>query len=61
LLCETAAGGKISKVQICGKARPAPEYPLASPLPAGYLETRAASLRRALAEKVINTPVEVYF
>ena len=60
LVCETAANGKIRKVQIYGKVRPAPEDPLASPLPAGYLEDRAASLRRVFAEKSISTPVEVY-
>ena len=60
LVCETAASGNIRKVQIYGKARPAPEDPLASPLPASYLEERAASLRLAFAEKDITTLVEVY-
>jgi histidinol dehydrogenase len=54
------AQGRIRKVQIYGKARPAPEDPLASTLPEDYLEERAASLRRVFAEKNITTPVEVY-
>jgi len=52
--------GGIRKVQIYGKARPAPEDPKAQALPVDYLEERAASLRRAFAEKSITTPVEVY-
>jgi len=50
----------IRKVQLYGKARPAPEDPLASSLPANYLETRAASLRRIFTEKNISIPIEVY-
>jgi len=55
----------IRKVQIYGKARPAPEDPKASALPVAYLEERAASLRAALASafKAENDripPVEVY-
>ena len=66
LVCELAvisangAGGGIRKVQIYGKARPSPDDPKATPLPVDYLEARAASLRRAFAEKDITTPVEVY-
>ena len=66
LVCELAviaknsAGGGIRKVQIYGKARPAPEDPKAEALPAGYLEERAASLRRAFTEKGITTSVEMY-
>ena len=52
--------GNIRKVQVYGKARPAPEDPLADTLPPDYLEKRAASLRAAFAEKGIKTPVEVY-
>ncbi|MDR2941269.1 MAG: hypothetical protein LBV17_01575 [Treponema sp.] len=48
------------KVQIYGKARPAPEDPKASPLPAKYLEQRADSLRRAFSQNGILTPVEIY-
>jgi histidinol dehydrogenase len=61
-LAETQAGGNsaIRKVQIYGKARSAPEDPLASSLPETYLEERAASLRRALAERNITTQAEVY-
>ena len=39
----------IRKVQLYGKARPSLEDPKTSPLPACYLEKRAASLRDALA------------
>ena len=62
-LAVIAANGKsggIRKVQIYGKARPAPEDPKAQALPVDYLEARAASLRRAFMEKGIATPVEVY-
>jgi histidinol dehydrogenase len=52
-----AAG--IRKVQIYGKARPAPEDPKAQALPLKYLEERAASLRAALTKNTI-LPVEVY-
>jgi histidinol dehydrogenase len=55
-LCEIAAGNGaakgaagIRKVQIYGKARPAPEGFKTSALPVQYLEERAASLRSALA------------
>jgi histidinol dehydrogenase len=51
----------IRKVQLYGKARSAPEDPLASELPAEYLEERASSLRGIFAEKGITTPVEVYY
>ena len=60
LVCDAASCNNIRKVQIYGKARPAPEDPLASSLPASFLEDRAASLRRAFAEKGIITPVEVF-
>ena len=66
LVCELAVnaargnGGKLRKVQIYGKARSAPEDPLASELPAEYLEKRAESLRKVFAENGINTPVEIY-
>ena len=55
----------IRKVQIYGKARPAPEDPKAASLPLEQLEERAASLRAALvsahiAEKKFFPPVEVY-
>jgi histidinol dehydrogenase len=71
LLCDvakTASGsagaasvaGNLRKVQLYGKARPAPEDPLASPLPRAYLEERAASLRGALAKKGVSAAVETY-
>jgi histidinol dehydrogenase len=50
----------VRKVQIYGKARPSPEDPKASPLPAQRLEQRAASLRRAFSQNDILTPVEIY-
>jgi histidinol dehydrogenase len=53
-------GGGIRKVQIYGKARPSPEDPKTAPLPATYLEERAASLRRAFTAQNIKTPIEVY-
>ncbi|MCL2209354.1 MAG: hypothetical protein FWC19_03700 [Treponema sp.] len=60
LVCTLAEKGKIRKVQIYGKARAAPEDPLASALPENYLEKRASSLRSLFIEKGITTPVEVY-
>jgi len=73
LVCELAAntvkeannvGDKISssihKIQLYGKARSAPEDPLAASLPEDYLEERADSLRRIFSEKDISIPVEVY-
>ena len=62
LVCDLAAvsGSRIRKVQLYGKARCAPEDPLASQLPAEYLEKRSASLLRAFAEKNISVPVEIY-
>ncbi|MDR1240201.1 MAG: hypothetical protein LBK27_08800 [Treponema sp.] len=42
--------------QIYGKARPAPEDPLAEALPPVLLESRAASLRAALAAAGIRAP-----
>jgi len=73
LICELAKntekeanniGGNIKsgirKIQLYGKARPAPEDPLASSLPADYLETRATSLRRIFIEKNTSIPIEVY-
>ena len=48
LAVEFAAPGRIRSFQLYGKARPAPEDPLAEALPAAYLEARAESLRRAL-------------
>jgi histidinol dehydrogenase len=74
LLVELVSAGNakrncgIRKVQIYGKARPAPEDPKASALPVTYLEERAASLRAVLASafavekggKNRIPPVEVY-
>jgi histidinol dehydrogenase len=55
-----AAGSRIAPgvrgFQIYGKARPAPGDPLAEALPPAFLESRAASLRAALAAAGIRTP-----
>jgi histidinol dehydrogenase len=57
-----SAHGHIRAFQLYGKARPAPEDPLAEALPAAYLEARAESLRSALktAPGRNAIPVEVY-
>jgi histidinol dehydrogenase len=60
-----AAAGGTRKIQMYGKARPAPEDPKTTALPVEYLEERAASLRRAFAaanarSKIPVPPVEVY-
>jgi histidinol dehydrogenase len=67
-LVRTSAGGPgIQGFQLYGKARPAPEDPLAESLPAAYLENRAASLRAALADAGLkkssgeNIPVDVFY
>ena len=67
LLVELALAGSakensgIRKVQVYGKARPAPEDPKASALPVICLEERAASLQAALASVYkVAMPVEVY-
>ena len=54
LLLELTQSNNIRKVQIYGKARPAPEDPAASPLSAEYLEERAGLLQG------IGVLVEVY-
>lgn len=58
--CAKSAQAGVRKVQIYGKARPAPEDPKAQALPAAYLESGAASLRLALAGASVSIPVEVY-
>ncbi|MCL2809297.1 MAG: hypothetical protein FWD24_04425 [Treponema sp.] len=65
LVCQLAKNmlnGKsnVRKVQIYGKARNAPEDPLATELPAEYLEKRAESLRDIFSTSEIITPVEIY-
>jgi len=56
------SGGKtgIRKVQLYGKARSAPEDPLASQLTENYLEERAESLRSIFSKKDISIHVEIY-
>jgi histidinol dehydrogenase len=56
----TAGAGGLRAVQIYGKARPAPEDPLAEAVSAAVLEERAALLRAALGEAGRAVPVEVY-
>ncbi|MDR2785419.1 MAG: radical SAM protein [Treponema sp.] len=61
LAVELAASGRVRSFQLYGKARPAPEDPLAEALPAAYLEARAESLRGALeAAGVRAVPVTVF-
>ena len=60
-----AAATGIRKIQMYGKARPAPEDPKAQALPVDFLEERAASLRRTLKAAhagitIPLPPVEVY-
>jgi len=51
---------QLREIHIYGKARPAPEDPLASALPVAFLEARAASLRAVLAAAGKETPVKVF-
>jgi histidinol dehydrogenase len=61
LAVELAAPGRVRSFQLYGKARPAPEDPLAEALPAAYLEARAESLRMALDAAGKGTvPVKVF-
>ncbi|MDR1058890.1 MAG: hypothetical protein LBL43_05025, partial [Treponema sp.] len=46
----------LRKVQIYGKARPGPQDPLAEALPVSFLESRAASLRKALEGANLRLP-----
>ena len=59
-LVNELAKNNIRKIQLYGKARSAPKDPLASELPAEYLEMRAASLRNLFAENGVKVPVDVY-
>jgi len=62
LVVSLAATGNVGKVQVYGKARPAPADPKAAALSPGYLERRAASLRLAFTGAGLAVvPVEVYF
>jgi histidinol dehydrogenase len=55
-----AATGNIRIVHLYGKARPSPQDPLTQALPLSFLNNRAASLRLALANVGLNTPVETF-
>ncbi|MDR2312929.1 MAG: radical SAM protein [Spirochaetaceae bacterium] len=57
---ENVFGPGLRGVQIYGKARPAPEDPLARAVPAAALENRSKLLRAALRRAGIALPVEVY-
>ena len=57
---EKNGSGGIRTIQIYGKARPSPNDPKARPLPIEHLESRAESLRRALAAVSPAPPVEVF-
>jgi len=59
-VCALAENGNLRKVQLYGKARAAPQDPLASGLSQEFLNRRSASLQSAFAEKGISAPVEVY-
>ncbi|MCL2230897.1 MAG: hypothetical protein FWC01_07350 [Treponema sp.] len=59
-LLALAENGNLRKVQLYGKARAAPQDPLASQLPQEYLEKRKKSLCGTFAKKGIITPIEVY-
>jgi histidinol dehydrogenase len=58
---ELASGGRISRFQLYGKARPAPEDPLAEALPRSALDERAVALSAALASAGLAVPVETYY
>jgi hypothetical protein len=56
-LARTGTGiAGIRGVQIYGKARPAPDDPLAESLPESFLEDRAQSLLKALASARTDNP-----
>jgi histidinol dehydrogenase len=61
LVLELASSAKeLRGLQIYGKARPAPDDPLAQTLPTAFLEARAASLRTVLSSVGKDIPVKVY-
>jgi hypothetical protein len=64
MAADLAGGGEgdagVRVVQIYGKARPAPEDPLAEALPPAVLERRAAALRAALKPLKPSILVEVF-
>ena len=61
LVCDISMSAMdLRAVQIYGKARPAPEDPLATALPVEFLEARAESLRAVLASAGKDVPVRVY-
>ena len=54
------SAAELRGVQVYGKARPAPEDPLAAALPVAFLDERAVSLRAALASAGKDVAVRVY-
>ncbi|MDR0569501.1 MAG: hypothetical protein LBG87_09895 [Spirochaetaceae bacterium] len=60
LVTELAGGSKVERVQLYGKARAAPEDPLAEPLSQETLEQYAQSLRKRLDQAGARTAVQVF-
>ena len=52
VIAHNSGTGGLRKIQIYGKARPAPEDPKTARLPEEYLEGRARSLRAALMQRI---------
>jgi histidinol dehydrogenase len=52
--------GNIRDIQLYGKARPAPEDPLAEALSSDYLEARGASLQKAITEAGLDLLIQVF-
>ena len=55
-----SSSAELIKVQIYGKARPAPDDPASEAVSEAFLEERAASIRKAIARTGKNVPVLVY-
>jgi histidinol dehydrogenase len=53
---DLAATSNVREFHLYGKARPAPEDPLAEAAPAAYLESRADSLRERLSKTDLTAP-----
>jgi histidinol dehydrogenase len=60
LALELAKTGNVKDFQLYGKARPAPEDPLAEAVSESYLEKRAESLKQRLASGGIDVSVSVF-
>jgi histidinol dehydrogenase len=55
-----AVTGNVRAVHLYGKARPSPGDPLAQAVPDAYLESRSATLKKALAAAGLTVPVQVF-